>query len=310
MVILLENHQSPGDILMLTSCVRDLKKAYPEIKIAVKTTAQELWENNPNIINNYERFDKIIQMHYPLINKSTRGSYHFIHGFTQYLEEQLNLKIPVTDFSCDVYLSEEEKHSDYIPNLIGNKPFWIVDAGYKNDFTNKMWEFDRFQQVINKTKDRINWVQIGASNHNHKLLENVIDLRGKTSHRQFIQLMWHCKGVLTPVSYPMHLSTMPMKDSDRKRPCVVIAGGREPSVWEQYTTHQYIHNCGILSCCKNGACWKSRVEKLNDNDLKKNNSLCLFPTKTNSGQIIPKCLDMITVDEVVRRIELYLDNNF
>jgi hypothetical protein len=72
--------------------------------------------------------------------------------------------------------------------------------------------------------------------------------------------MWRASGVLTPVSYPMHLSTMQWKDHPNdKRPCVVIAGAREPSVWEQYTCHQYIHNCGVLNCSKKGSCWKSRV---------------------------------------------------
>jgi hypothetical protein len=55
---------------------------------------------------------------------------------------------------------------------------------------------------------------------------------GKTNHRQLVNLMWRASGVLTPVSYPMHLSTMQWKDHhDEKRPCVVIAGSREPSVW-------------------------------------------------------------------------------
>ena len=37
-------------------------------------------------------------------------------------------------------------------------------------------------------------------------------------------------------------------------------------------------------------------------------SICVNPVVAKSGQVIPRCLDMITVDEVVRRICLYLDN--
>lgn len=307
MTILLVNHQSPGDILMLTACVRDLKKVMPDIVVGVQTTAMELWENNPNVTKDYGRADRIIQMNYPLIHQSTKGAHHFIHGFHQYLEEKLKTRIPVTDFCVDVYLSEEEKKSTFVPDNVGNKPFWIIDAGYKSDFTCKMWEFARYQEVVNRTKDRINWVQIGSSKHLHKPLENVINMIDKTNHRQFIQLMWYASGVLTPVSYPMHLATMPMKDSKRKRPCVVIAGAREPSVWEQYTCHQYIHNCGMLDCCQSGACWKSRIEFIDDNS-KQNERICLKPVKTQSGQVIPKCLDMITVDDVVNRINMYLDN--
>ena len=306
MTILLINHQSPGDILMLTACVRDLKKVMPDITIGVQTSAMELWENNPNIKKDYGRADRIIQMNYPLIHKSTQGAHHFIHGFHQYLEEKLNTRIPVTDFCVDVYLSEEEKKSSFVVDNVGDKPFWIIDAGHKMDFTCKMWEFARFQEVVNRTKDRINWFQIGSSKHVHTPLENVINMMDKTNHRQFIQLMWYAKGVLTPVSYPLHLATMPMRDCNRKGRGVVIAGAREPSVWEQYTCHQYIHNCGILDCSIKGACWKSRIEFINDNS-KQNNRICEKPVKTKSGQIIPKCLDMITVDDVVNRINMYLD---
>ena len=44
---------------------------------------------------------------------------------------------------------------------------------------NKEWGFDRYQKVINKTKHRIKWVQVGFETD--KLLEGVIDYRGRTS---------------------------------------------------------------------------------------------------------------------------------
>ena len=171
-----------------------------------------------------------------------------------------------------------------------------------------MWEFARFQEVVDRTSDRIRWIQIGAGNHNHKPLENVVNLIGKTTHRQFISLMYRLDGVLTPVSYPAHLSTMQWHNHPGEhRPCVVIAGGREPQQWECYGTHQFIHFCGILDCCKRGACWKSRIVKLNDGS-KQDNSLCAHPVTSSSGQVIPKCMDLITTQMVVDRINLYLDN--
>lgn len=310
MKLFLKQTQSPGDILVMTAAVRDLKSSHPEYQINCKTSAQELWANNPYLDRSVteQNADRVIEMHYPLINQSTQGQYHFVHGFRLYLEDQLGIRIPAGEFCVDVHLSEQEKNDPYITNIVGDKYFWIVDAGHKNDFTCKMWEFDRFQQVIDRTSDRITWVQIGTIEHRHRPLQNVVDLLGKTTHRQFVSLMYRCSGVLTPVSYPMHLATMQWKGHpNAKRPCVVIAGAREPSVWEQYTCHQFIHNCGALDCASKGACWKSRVFRLNDGS-RQDNSICLNPVRTPSGQIIPKCLDMITVDEVVRRIRLYVDN--
>ena len=47
--ILLKNSQSPGDILMLTAAVRDLKLSHPDIEVGVSVTCSEIWDNNPHI---------------------------------------------------------------------------------------------------------------------------------------------------------------------------------------------------------------------------------------------------------------------
>ena len=313
MKLFLLQTQSPGDQLMLTSTVRDLKRSHPEFQINCRTSAQELWNNNPYLDRTVteRNADLVLKAEYPLIHQSTQGCLHFINGFRLFLEQKLNIRIPSGEFCVDVHLNEFEKNDPYILNILGSgdgRKVWAVDAGYKPDFTCKMWEFDRFQQVVDRTSDRIRWIQIGAGNHLHQPLKNVVNLIGKTTHRQFISLMYRMDGVLTPVSYPMHLATMQWYGHPGEhRPCVVVAGAREPSVWEQYTCHQFIHNCGILPCSRRGACWKSRIVKLNDGS-RQDNSICLNPVKTASGQVIPKCLDLISVDEVVRRINLYLDN--
>jgi hypothetical protein len=86
-----------------------------------------------------------------------------------------------------------------------------------------------------------------------------------------------------------------------KRPCVVIAGGREPAHWEAYPDHQFIHTNGALSCCANGGCWKDRVVPLRDgNKRDRPGYLCV-----DVANGIPRCLDMITPAEVGRRIETY-----
>jgi hypothetical protein len=80
---------------------------------------------------------------------------------------------------------------------------------------------------------------------------------------------------------------------------VVVAGGREPSQWEAYPHHQYLHTNGALLCCDNGGCWKSRVRALGDGD-EADGSLCVDPVGA-----LPRCMDMITAEDVIRRIELY-----
>lgn len=310
--LFIKTRQSPGDILMLTAAVRDLKKAHPEFQINVSTPAMELWNNNPYLDKSINKFnaDQVIEAQYPLVHRSNYTPYHFIHGYRQHLENVLKITIPQGPFQVDLHFTEQEKSVDPYTLLSETKhhkkPIWIIDAGFKSDFTCKMWELNRYQEVVNQTKDKITWIQMGAKEHNHTPLNHAVNLLGKTTHRQLVHYMLHTDGVLTPVSYPMHLATIPYeKHPEYTRPCIVIAGAREPNTWEQYRNHQYIHTLGILPCSSNKPCWKSRVTKLNDNN-KQDNSICLMPITTPSGQTIPKCLDLITVQQVVQLIELYI----
>jgi hypothetical protein len=94
-----------------------------------------------------------------------------------------------------------------------------------------------------------------------------------------------------------------------ERPCIVVAGGREPAQWEAYGAHRYLATNGCLKCCDRGGCWKSRVIPLGDGDDKdKPDQLCVMPVGTKSGQIIPKCLDLIKAQDVIRAMEQYLEH--
>src|SRR5436190_6551532 len=87
----------------------------------------------------------------------------------------------------------------------------------------------------------------------------------------------------------------------RRRPCVVVAGGREPAHWEAYPNHQYIHTNGALACCPSGGCWRDRVALLGDGKKQdQQGNLCVQVTDG-----LPRCMDMITSAEVIRRIESY-----
>ncbi len=90
--------QSPGDVLMLTAAVRDLHQAQPgQFQTDVRTSADALWQNNPYLTKFQEGAAGVetLDMHYPLVHQSNQRPYHFLHGYVQYLEQQLNLRIAV-----------------------------------------------------------------------------------------------------------------------------------------------------------------------------------------------------------------------
>ncbi len=249
-------------------------------------------------------------MHYPLVHQSSQRPYHFIHGYVQYLEQQLRLSIPVTRFQGDLYLAEHEK---LLPAALADfgirDGFWIIVAGGKYDFTCKWWNPASYQKVVDHFRGVIQFVQCGEAGHWHPPLDGVINLVGKTSTREFIRLMYHADGVLCPVTFAMHLAAaVPTPPSAiGARACVVIAGGRESPHWEAYPQHQFLHTVGALRCCAQGGCWKSRCQLVGDGDGKDRQNVCEQPVQITPELRIPRCMEMITPDNVIRRIALYLD---
>ena len=311
--LILRKFQSPGDILMLTAAVRDLHRSYPgEFLTDVRTSIPMLWEHNPYLtsLDETDQDVTVVDMNYPLIYKSNSAPYHFIHGFIQYLENALGLRIPITEFRGDVHLTSEEKRwMSQVQELGVSGEFWIIIAGGKYDFTAKWWNPERFQQVVDHFRGRIQFVQCGHSSHWHPRLENVIDLVGKTDIRQFVRLMYHASGVLCPVTFAMHLAAAVETKPGQlaQRPCVVVAGGREPPHWEAYPHHQFLSTIGALDCCASGGCWRCRCQLVGDNDRRDYFNICESPVQVSPDLRIPRCMDMITSEDVIRRIELYLE---
>jgi ADP-heptose:LPS heptosyltransferase len=321
--LILRNYQSPGDIVMLTAALRDLHLSHPgKFLTDVRTPCGPLFENSPWItpIDDNDPEVEIIQCDYPLIHQSNKGPWHFIHGFIQFLSKHLDIPIQPTDFKGDIHISDLEKSwVSQVEEVVGqNIPFWLIVAGGKTDFTIKWWDHQRYQEVVNHFKDRILFVQVGAKEHLHPGLEGVLDLRGKTDLRQVVRLMYHAQGVVCPVTFFMHLAAaVPMKvNAPKSRACVAIAGGREPSQWEAYPQHQFIHTNGALLCCDEGGCWRSRTVPLGDGDSKDNpDKLCVDvvkignPQKKGEEKFLPRCMDMITSKTVIDRIEMYFKGN-
>ncbi len=311
--LILRNSLSPGDILMLTAAVRDLHRTHPgEFLTDVRTSCAALWEHNPWItaLDENDPAVESIKCEYPLINHSNQLPYHMIHGFRLFLQERLGVTIEPHAFKGDIHLSRDERRwMSQIEETQGlGARFWIIVSGGKFDFTCKWWDPDRSQRVVDHFAGRIRFVQCGEGGHHHPRLRNVIDLVGKTSLRQAVRLMWHADGVVCPVTMFMHLAAAVETRAGRpkNRPCVVIAGGREPPQWEAYPHHQFLHTNGALPCCDNGGCWKSRVEPLHDGDHK-DQCLCLRPVTLGNGRKLPQCLDMISAEDVIRAVERYLE---
>jgi ADP-heptose:LPS heptosyltransferase len=297
---------------MLTAAVRDLHCAHPGAFItAVDTSAPALWDNNPHIVRHGTLREpaRIVECAYPLIHESNRRPYHFIHGFTQDLERQLGVRIPAGPFKGEVFLSRAESEAPSPVARQGHSgPYWVIVAGGKLDLTAKWWDPAFAQSVVNHFAGAVRFVQCGASGDWHPRLRGVIDMVGRTTLREMIRVLYHADGVVCPVTFAMHLAAAvpPKPGGPPLKPCVVVAGGREPAHWEMYPGHQFLHTVGALTCCASGGCWKSRCLPVGDGgggDV----DLCTSPVTLDSGLQVGRCMTMIRPEKVVDAIETYYE---
>lgn len=294
---------------MLTAAVRELHRLNPGVFATdVRTSCPELWENNPYLTPLEEDGlgVEVLDGEYPLIHQSNFRPVHCLNGFAEFLANRLEVKCSIGDIRGDIHLSQREKSAaSRIRRLVGSDvPYWIVVSGGKLDFTIKWWAPQRYQAVVDHFAGRLLFVQVGLKSHPHPALQGVVDLRGRTTLRQLVNLVYRAEGVVCPTTALMHLAAAVPLPPDRtaSRPCVVVAGGREPPHWEAYPGHQYIHTVGMLPCCAAGGCWRARTVPLGDGDpFDRPERIC-----ADVVEGLPRCMDLIDANEVIRRIELYL----
>lgn len=318
--LVVRNTQAPGDILVLSAALRDLHIAHPGLyntDIWVSRGAEEIYWNNPDVDmvhkNRPPPGSKHFVAHYPLIKSCNQQRKHFLWGFPEYFNQKLGTDVKLTEFRPKIVLTQQEAAERPFPD-----PYWVFLSGGKKDFPAKIWDQTWWAEVIRTTQDDINWVQCGggSSNHiKHKAKAGVYaDMVAKTSCRDFLKLIYHSEGVVCAVTFAMHVAAA------FNKPCVVIAGGREPWWWEAYNEenrlvnmrvadpkweppaddtfvpHKFLHTIGKLDCCHSHGCWKSKVTG--------GANACKNVVKQN-GEVIPKCLSMITPDMVVDAINSY-----
>ncbi len=310
--VILKSPYAVGDIVLLTAVVRDLHQAYPgEFVTDVRTSFPAIWEHNPYLtpLRENDPEVEIIRSGLPTVYHSNQVPFHCLSGFIDDINHSLGISIRPTAFKGDIHLSEEEKSwpgpmADLAGEDIG---YWLVSAGGKYDLTIKWWDHPRYQAVIDHYRKKLPFIQVGQAGDYHPKLQGAVDLRGKTTLRQLIRLVYHAQGVLCGVTSLMHLAAAveSTQKTGNARPCVVVAGGREPPHWEAYPHHQVIHTVGSLWCCANGGCWKTRTRALGDGTkYDRSDVLC-----QNRRGHLAACMDMITSSDVIRRIQTYLEGD-
>lgn len=317
--IVLRSRLALGDCVAFSAIPRELACQYPgAYSIAVDTPFAQLFENNPHIVGHVGQDDRdwseweVIDCHYsrdPIysVHRSNQNPVHLLTSYVRDVGNSLGVDLYPTVHKGDIHLSREEYGLMSPPHQLENcQRFWVIAAGHKTDFTVKAWPAEYFQQVVNYFKHRIQFVQVGTIGPGHvqPQLEGVINLVGKTSVRELIRTVHSSCGVLSGITSVMHLAAaVPLPTwQKRSRPCVIVAGGREPRSWYSYPTHRILESVGTMPCCRDGGCWHARTVPLNDG-TDSDKRLC---ERVIGGY--PKCMAMIRPESVILEIEKYLES--
>ena len=239
-----------------------------------------MWHNNPHIDRSVTEAnaDEVYDIG---PGKVTRGSktngLHITAAFRESLQENSGKAIKQGPFKPDIHLSEAEKNH----RLVDGR-YWVINTD-TGPFTAKRWRAERWQQLVECLPD-ITFVQVGLGKDNYARLkgDNVIDLIDKTKIRELFSLVYNAEGCISLVSSLMHVAAA------FDKPCVVLAGGREPFTFEKYANHVYLDKTGQLPCCKLKACWHNALSACKDHD-----------------GTVAKCMDLITVRQVKDAVESY-----
>jgi FkbM family methyltransferase len=290
-----------GDIVALTGAVRELHEQYPSaFETDVETSAPEVWWHNPHVTR-LRTPAQVVECDKVLIDRTGARGKHYVAAYLDLLNAQLGTSAVLRRVAGDIYLSQQEKdwYSD-IWNLCGEElPFWIVCPGGKFDLPIKWWSHDRYQNVVNHFRGRIQFVQVGNWGNYHPKLEGAIDLRGKTQIRDLIHLTYYAQGVLCGVTSLMHLAAAVPTESGRPRQAVVVAGAREAAVWEKYPGHYFLSSDEEVECRH---CWKHRHIDLPD---RPGNSAAEIRC-TEIANALPRCMDLISAERVIEALEFVL----
>ena len=300
--LILSHSLCPGDVVLCTAALRDLHRTYPgRFRTAVQMPCPEIWWHNPNVTPlNQLRNPRHIQWGWSAAQSNERYR-HLIQIWADDLAAKLEMPIQMTDIRGDIYLTRAERETPASALTGESGPYWIIMAGSKSDAGTKAWPSSYYQSVVNALAGRVRFVQCGRAerDHHHPPLSGVCNMIGKTDCRQFIRLIHHAAGVLCPITFAMHLAAaVPVPAGKGLRPCVVVAGGREPPHMIQYPGHTILHSVGKLPCSAFGSCWKDHVPP------RRTREDCHAPTVV-AGHHVSTCMSRITPEEVVRAIESY-----
>ena len=312
-----------GDSVIFSCLLKDYKEMFPNetLYIIHNELFIDLYKNNSivNIYNPSIKYDKIFDYNLYKIDqnpkwrekpgiKSLQDVPYWIFNYVFNLKLQHNNYIPCIDLDDYQKTQIESDKPICLINPMAN--FFMLDG--------RTFGINRYQQIINEFKDKINFVTIGNGKYNSLLrctpLQNIWkDLINKTSIYELLRWINSSKIILTHESGLWHIAAI---KSDKPRDVIVLFGAR----WLKTTNFYKTPNVNIhYMQSQNLQYYKEHCYRfVEDNEChcaplisKINNipvgNVCKSPVLFN-GELLSDCMTNISIEEVKQEITSILNN--
>ena len=244
-----------GDDLLLTSVLHELRKR-DSGRLAVISRLTEIFDASPDV-------DLVINNQWGVLDAQLRFGRRgvkpfYYRGFTEpdidipsdghiiaEMCRQIGLKGPV-DLATYIHLRPDELAAGLRLDPKRQAVIQCMASTSLNSSANKVWITERYQEVVDQNRDRLDFIQIGSPGD--PPLRGVLDLRGKTTIRESAAILARSRVMVGYVGFLMHLA--------RAAGCraAIIFGGREHPRQSGYACNENLFT--PLPC---SPCWRRKT---------------------------------------------------
>ena len=228
-----------GGYLTWTAAVREIKKKqridnFKIIPVEVhggtitKVVKSPVFDNNPDITYDFSyRPSMFLETNRPETNYCKQDlSHRAIHRHDKHIIEQICEYYGIDNLllKCEIFFSdqENEKITAIRDNL--NEKYIVIEPTSKENYTvNRRYCFEKWQKVVDILSKDIEIVQVGVKGS--KILNNVIDLTGKTNFKEVVGVVRHAKMLLSTEGGLTHAATAVDTPA-----LVIITGYQDPKM--------------------------------------------------------------------------------
>ncbi len=303
-----------GDTLAILPFVKDFSEQRPNDRLLVSwTTSNMMWHKQRDLVfshlNCLEKYDGVAPVD-KTVFITARDSLPEIGEHSSILDR------PYAAFDrIGVHIEKRTNRVpwDFKPGEIDifkysdQKPLAIVNSGFHHLVSSKNWGVIKYQELVNRLRDKINFIQVGETVINgfkhDKLDGTAMCLLNQTTIPQLAVLMRRADFVFTNVTGTNILATIP---SYKKRHVFTFCGNREPSRFFDRIKSDDLDYRLLRSGNDYSECFEEYEDYCNVFPVSK----CRHQVSLEDGEVICACFNDITVGSVVSQVNDILKQEF